>query len=311
MVFLFLFIAAGYILMKMRLLPENSNTVLSRLENMLFIPALMLATFMKNFTVEKLSDSGRILLLSIALEIVIIPIAIGISRLCFSDAYLRKIATYGLSFANFGFMGNAVMQSLFPDIFMEYLVFTLPLWIFIMLWGVPFLLMSDEAEEAPTLKSRLKPLCNPMMICMLIGMILGLTGITEYIPESVGDAITVTGDCMSPVAMILTGITVAKSNLFSLIKRPRIYVLSLIRLVVIPILFTLLFTLIPKNSITDTTFLTCATAALAMPLGLNTIVVPGAYGKDTTDAASMALISHVLSIGTIPLVFMLFSALII
>jgi predicted permease len=50
---------------------------------------------------------------------------------------------------------------------------------------------------------------------------------------------------------------------------------------------------------------------LAMPLGLNTIVVPGAYGKDTTDAASMALISHILSIITIPIIFMLVSNLLL
>ena len=50
---------------------------------------------------------------------------------------------------------------------------------------------------------------------------------------------------------------------------------------------------------------------MAMPLGLNTIVVPKGYGKDTTDAAGMALISHTLSIATIPLVFLIFGLLVI
>ena len=40
-----------------------------------------------------------------------------------------------------------------------------------------------------------------------------------------------------------------------------------------------------------------------MPLGLNTIVIPNAYGKDTTVASGMALISHVLSVISIPLIF--------
>lgn len=44
----------------------------------------------------------------------------------------------------------------------------------------------------------------------------------------------------------------------------------------------------------------CATA---MPLGLNTVVFPAAYGGDTTPGASMALISHLMSIITIPIMF--------
>ena len=47
----------------------------------------------------------------------------------------------------------------------------------------------------------------------------------------------------------------------------------------------------------------CATA---MPLGLNTVVFPAAYGGDTTPGASMALISHLMSIITIPIMFTLF-----
>ena len=43
--------------------------------------------------------------------------------------------------------------------------------------------------------------------------------------------------------------------------------------------------------------------AYAMPLGLNTIVIPAAYDSDTTIGASMALISNFLALITIPVVF--------
>ena len=238
---------------------------------------------------------------------VVIPLAILGARLIFKGDYLRKIATYGLSFSNFGFMGNAVMQALFPEIFLEYSVFTLPLWIIIMLWGVPYLLVSDSREGKVSIGERLKPLLNPMIICMLIGMVLGLTGVAAHLPTSVKDVISVSGGCMSPVAMLLTGITVAKTSLPKLLKKPRVYVLTAVRLLLFPLIFIAIFAFIPKGTVITETFLICAAASLAMPLGLNTIVVPGAYGKDTTDAASMALISHVISIATIPVVFMLVS----
>ena len=53
-------------------------------------------------------------------------------------------------------------------------------------------------------------------------------------------------------------------------------------------------------------FATCALCSLAMPLGLNTIIVSSALGKDTRIPASMALVSHVLACVTIPVIFLLF-----
>jgi hypothetical protein len=47
---------------------------------------------------------------------------------------------------------------------------------------------------------------------------------------------------------------------------------------------------------------------MAMPAGLTAVFVPSAYGEDSTPAAEFALVSHVLSVATIPLMFMLFKA---
>ena len=44
----------------------------------------------------------------------------------------------------------------------------------------------------------------------------------------------------------------------------------------------------------------------ACPLGLNTVVFPAVYGKDTMTGARMASISHIISIITIPLMYMIF-----
>ena len=52
--FLFLFIVAGFILSRCKLVADNAHSVLSKLENYIFIPALVLGTFIKNFTIEKI-----------------------------------------------------------------------------------------------------------------------------------------------------------------------------------------------------------------------------------------------------------------
>ena len=296
--FLFSLIVVGFILAKFKVLPDNAQKTLSKLENTVFIPCLVAGTFIENFTVERISSAWRLLLVSLAICVISIPIAILVSRLCARDRYTQNIYTYGLVFSNFGFMGNAVVSAIFPDIFFEYLIFTLPLWTVIYLWGVPALLIAESGEKQ-SLRSRAKAFLNPMFVAMIIGMIIGLTGLS--VPSWVSSAVSSLGNCMSPVAMLLTGITVSAISFKATFTNYKIYIVSAVRLVLLPLAFIGLSLLISF----DETVRICAIAALAMPLGLNTIVVPGAYGRDTSVAAGMAIISHLLSCITIPLIFML------
>ena len=105
---------------------------------------------------------------------------------------------------------------------------------------------------------------------------------------------------MSPVAMLLTGITLSTVDFKKILKQVNIYVVSFIRLVVIPAIALGVIYFIPAM---PKEFAVCIVCSLAMPLGLNTIVIPSAYGKDTSVAAGMTVISHILSCATIPLVF--------
>ena len=95
--------------------------------------------------------------------------------------------------------------------------------------------------------------------------------------------------------------TIAKIDIKKVFKIKSIYAVSFLRLIVYPLLFIGFAALIPLPR----TFVICAAASLAMPLGLNTIVIPAAYGKDTTTASGMTLISHILAIITIPVIFLL------
>lgn len=296
MLVLFSFILLGYVLAKLKSVPDNSATVLSKLENNLFVPALVLGTFAGNFKVEKLGAAWQLFLVSFLICLVMMFLAVIVSKCCTKDRYIRNIYTYGLAFSNFGFMGNAVVSAVFPEMFLDYLIFTMPLWTMIYLWGVPCLLIPSE-EGKQTVKSRLKSFANPMFAAMIIGIVIGLTNI--QLPAFLSEVITVTGNCMSPVAMLLTGITIARMNMKKVLSIKSIYVVSLVRLIVFPMLFIGLFSFLPAPD----SIVVCAICALAMPLGLSTIVVPGGYGKDTSVAAGMTLVSHLLSGVTIPCIF--------
>ncbi len=298
MAFLFTFIIIGYVLSRLKLISDNAAGILSKLENYVFIPALVLGTFISNFTTEKLATSWKLILGGLVLEIVVIAVSMLAVRLIAKGKYIQNIYLYGLCFSNFSFMGNAVVSTLFPDIFLEYIVFTLVLWTLIYVWGAPSLLIGDSDKKG--IKDRLKSFLNPMFVCMLIGMLIGIFKIP--MPAFVDSAITATSGCMSPVAMLLTGMTIAKINIKKVLKIKSIYAVSFLRLIVYPLLFIGFIMLVPMSK----TFAICAVASLAMPLGLNTIVIPAAYGRDTTMASGMALISHVLAIITIPVIFLIF-----
>lgn len=288
--------------MRTKTIPDCSSIVLSKIENMVFMSALVFSTFASHFTPDKLNIAWKALLIGFIVIFISIPISYITSRFCTKDEYLKNIYTYGLAFSNFGFVGTAVVNALYPEIFMEYIIFVLPFWIMIYSWGIPCLLMPMDKTQS-RVKSGLKNMINPMFIAMIAGIIVGLTQVP--MPSFITRAASSLSDCMAVCAMLITGITAAQINLKSAFTNKNIYLLTFLRLVALPLIGLGVLFFIPISY----SLKLCAICALSMPLGLNTVVVPGAYGKDTTEAAGMALVSHLFGCFTIPLIFMLFDML--
>jgi predicted permease len=250
--------------------------------------------------------------MSIALLALFIPLALFFARLFFKEPYLRKIATYGLTFSNFAYMGNAVVAGVFGQkLFAEYLVFCLPIWLCVYLWGVPALLVPSERavkKPKPTLKNRLQSFCNPMLVCTAIGILLGLTGLGAKLPTSILSVVDSAGACMSPIAMLLTGFAIGEIDLKKVFSRRVLYLFSAVKLLLFPLAFLLVFGFLPRTSFLSKNFLLCGACVASMPMGLNAIVIPAGYGKDTAEASAMTLVTHLFSVLTVPLFFALFQA---
>ena len=145
-------IVIGFILKKAKIVPENTDTVLSRLENWVFVPCLILSTFINYCTVSSLKQNYTIILYSIlALAVAIavsIPLSVFFER---HDKYRRNIYRYAMAFANSGFMGNAIVPAILgsidPEILYKYLLFTLPLNTAIYTWGMVILIPHKKGEK--------------------------------------------------------------------------------------------------------------------------------------------------------------------
>ena len=295
---LLLLIAIGFLLVKVKIVSEQAASMLAKLETWVFLPAMIIAAFAEQFTIARLGQAGRYFLAGSVLTVISVPIALVLARFLTREAYRRRIYTYGLAISNLGFMGNAVVSAVFPSLLSDYLIFTLPINTLIYAWAVPALLLPKQ-ERSGRWYDGLRSLWNPTMISMVVGILLGLLAVP--LPSFVSGTIASLGSCMSPVAMLLTGMTVAGLSFRHAFRTPSIYVVTGLRLLILPLLsFPVLMLLgLPAG------YEICTVCVLAMPLGLNTIVIPNAYGLDTSIGAEMALISHIVGCVTIPLLFAL------
>ena len=308
MLMMFSLILTGFVLRKSKILPESSGTTMSRLETYVFSPALVLATQITNCTVDNFKKYSVFMLYSLILMLLAVGISYPLSMLFVRKTegdkhkeYLRKIYRYGMAFGNFGFMGNFLVLGVWgSEALFKYTMFTFPLSVFCYGWGIPQLI----PKEGQGFKATVKRILNPPMLGMIFGVIFGLLGVGKYMPDFLSKALDSAGDCMGPVAMILAGFVVGGYEIKSLLSDKKVYAATFLRLIVIPVAITLLMKAI--NAPLECTLF--ALIGFATPLGLNTIVYPAAFGTDTKPGAAMAMISHTLSVITIPLMYLLFIA---
>ena len=297
MLVMFCCIAVGFGLRKSNILPENGGTVLSRLETYVLVPALTVNTFRRNCTVLSFSENYHYILSGTAVLAAALIIATVLCRLFAKEGYQRNVYHYALTFANYGFMGNAIVPVILGEEFLYlYMMFTLPLSVGVYTWGIATLIPRGSEKQAWW-----RRLINPMFAAILVGAALGLSGLNAYIPAFLSGVLDTCAACMAPVAMILTGFVVGGYGVRSLFSNGKVYIATALRLLVLPAVFLGALYLLGADKLT----MLFALFAFATPLGLNTVVFPAAYGGETHTGAAMAMVSHSLCVITIPLLYSL------
>ena len=311
MLTLFLCIAVGFILTKCKILPESSSKIMAKMETWIFCPALSFMTMVRFCTVETIGEHLINIILSCIAVAFAMAIAIFLARFFIKKKSIeRGVYAYALAFANGGYMGDPVVLALFGDVVLSYYkLFYLPFSLLINSWGIS--VMTPETAEK---NSFWKRLINAPTIAMLAGVAVGLSGLGKYLPAPITNSLDTLKVCMGPVAMLLAGVTIAKYNFFSMLKNKKVYLASALRLTILPAL-TVLFVFGVKtlaNTVLgmsiDNDILFLIFFATAMPIGLNTIIFPEAFGGDPETGASMAMISHTLCVISIPLMLALMIA---
>lgn len=295
-VVLFVFIIAGYLLRKFNILPDNAAAVLSKLIMWVFLTSMAFKTFAVNFTIQNLRENMGYLAAGTVCAVVLFFAGNILGEKFGKTPVTKAIYKYSFVVPNTGYMGYPIITGLFGELALcHFMVFAIPLMIINYTWGVAVLTGGGKVS--------VKSLKNPMLIGMLLGIIFGLIGIP--IPELPMQILTSAANCMAPCAMILAGIVVAKKPLVKVFSHPRAYWATLIRLIAIPAVLMIAFKLLNVNK----DIMTLGTLAYAMPMGMNTIVFTEANGMDSSAGTSTVMISHTLSVLTIPLFVSILSVL--
>lgn len=289
---LFVFALAGYILSKRKLLNNSHTPLLSVLLVNIFLPCNVFKTFAANFNRGYLASHYDIIIASAIILLLLMVIMHGAAKLFDKRKYERNIYEYSLTVPNYGYMGYALAEGVLGEAgLLNAMMFAIPLSLYI--YTVSFCKMTKRPLS-------LKKLLSPVMLAMIFGIPLGLSGIK--MPEIAMTVLGKSSACMAPVSMLLTGMVISEFNFGSVLKQKKLYIVTFLRNFFIPIIVGLC--LIPFFS---PTVVQIAVLMYAMPCGLNTIVFPRLVGEDCSIGAGLAVISNILACISIPLVLSLFN----
>lgn len=298
MMVLFFFMALGYIFQKKKLCPENSSTVLSKLEVYILLPSLSFSTFAERFEREVLGEKLKTILWSTFILVISGVAAYFIARLFSKKRETVSVFTYAFTIPNMSYIGYPLMSAVFgEDALFDFMVFVLPFQVYI--YTVAIYMLNPKHEL------KLKSVLNPALVALFLGAIWGIFDLP--LPNIAKNILDLASGCMAPLAMLLTGFVLARRPLLQLIKSPKMYLASILRLIVFPIVFSgILFILGADNK----TVMLCA-CLLSLPMGLNNIVFPEAFGGDSDTGAQSCFVCNILGLFTVPVMYTLISTLLV
>lgn len=288
---LFIFALIGYTLSKCKIISPSNTKFLSTLVVWVFLPATSFKSFATNFTVKYITEKYDIILTSAIGVVIISTLAFFLSKLLTRDKYRRSVYTYSLTVPNSGYMGIPLTQAIFGEAMLtNVLLFALPINIY--LYSIGYCSLTKA-------KLSFKKLINPPIIALALGSVFGLSGLA--LPEFLGDFLSTASAPMGPCTMLILGMTLSEYKFKKLLKPNMNYLVSIMRLVVIPAVAVVILKLFNLENV-----IMPALIVYSMPCGLNTVVFPKLVDEDCETGAALALISTALSMATIPLMLHFF-----
>lgn len=297
MMVLFGIMALGYGANRAGILDEVSNGRISRLVLSITTPLMIIkAVFSESLTGDK-SEIVTIFLLGLGMY-AILPlfarIAVKLLNVNPDDSGTYEMM---LIFANTSFIGYPIMKSLFGDWAVFYSsILNMPFNFLVFTYGV--YLVSRSRKDS--FRFGIREILNPGVIASLVALFLYFTGIR--LPSGIISIMSMVGDTTVPLSMLTIGSSLALIPVKDLFREPKLYVLSAIKLLIMPSVCYILLSMVLK----DQFLVNMITINVGLPAGTMTVMISNQYNGNTRMASIGVFITTLASVATVPIVAYLF-----
>lgn len=270
--------AVGYVIYKIRMIDDYTTKQLSSLILYVVVPCIMLVSFTQEYSYDKFIG----FFIALIASFVIIFIGIFAGRIIFGkDTGLEQ---YACGFSNAGIIGIPLVSSVLGTDYVFYVSAFFAAF-FITTWTY-----GEYLIEGPGHVNLKKVITNPVVICTVVGI--GLFVFNVKLPDILKSACNSIGGLNTPLGMMMLGTYIAKEDLGKMFKNKMCYLVSLIRLIIVPLicLFILKFVYVPFEQI-KMVLLICACSPCAATLAMFSQMC----GKDYSYGARMVSLSTLFS----------------
>ena len=296
---LFLLIGAGAVAVKTGVLKAAGRQTLSNLLVYLVVPAMIVHSYMMEFSEEIL----RNLLAAFGLSIFAILIGTVITLALTHRQKDRRapIFRFACVFSNAAYMGFPLISALFGSEGLLYASAYVTVFN-ILLWTMGYGMVSGSSSPKEVARSLLH---TPVLYAMVVGLAIYLLQIP--VPALIAQPLELLSNMNTPLSMIITGILIATGDLKHIFTDRHIWKLAALRMLLIPAVclaaFAALGLLRFGMSAQAVLLLECCPAAAI------TSVFAVQFGHDEQFAAGCVVLTTLLSILTLPLCALVLTAL--
>lgn len=304
----------GFILKKLGMVPEGFGKGLSNLVLYIAQPALVFLAYLKPYSTEILINSVYVLIFAIVAHVIFGFVAM----INFRKAPLgrRCMLRFATIFSNAAFMGipliAAVLEDKFPGATLYASIYNIVFNAY--LWTFGLYLCNDDKEPdengihpRTTAVKPMKAVLHPVTLAAVLGLLVFVLQIKDYIPTLVTDSFGMLADLVAPASMLVLGLRIADMvDIKSVFRDKYMYLFLLLRHLVLPLLVIGVFKLVALCGIVIPEVVAMVTVILAAaPSASSSVMFAEMYDCDAVYVTELVAFSTLLSIATMPLMILL------
>lgn len=291
---LFCLMSTGYVLGKTKFFTEQSNAILSSFIVKVALPAVIISSMCMPLTKEVLQRALVLLGLSLLVYTIILIVAWILPRFVTKDEKQQGILSFSIMFSNCAFMGFPVLGALLGNEAIFYVaIYNIIFNILVYTLGIKFLERGKNQKNAFDMKL----LINPGIIASLIGLIIFFGKIT--LPSVILGAIDSVASICTPLSMLVIGAMLSGMSIKEMFGERKIYILSLIRLILLSFMIFILTKYILQ--LQDDWLIIIPVVVAGMPVASNAAMMASAYESDAKFASQAVMITTLISCISIPI----------